>query len=162
MIFNNEDIIYNIIEILLNEKKNNENIVECENLNKKKNMKKYYLVNKTFNNVLNFEIPSCIPKFNNFNNLIYCNTHTRNITKDIIETLDIHYFNELDYIKSLNKINISNVSDNNDIIYVHFIENIYENVEFDELTQKLCRIYNFTIMGKCCNGSGLIISYKTI
>ena len=161
MIFNNEDIIYNIVELLLIEKKNLrlENIVECDNLNKKKNMKKYYLVNKTFNNILNFEIPYCIPKFNKFINLIYCDIHTRNITKDIIETLDIHYFNELDYIKSLNTNNISN---NNNIIYIHFDEYIYKNLEFDELTQKICKLYNFTIFNKCCNGSGLIILYNNI
>lgn len=157
MIFNNQDIIYNIIQILISNKHNYENIVECKNLNIKKNMYRYYLINKMFNKILNFEITNCCPNIKYFNNLIYCNTHTQNITKNIIETLDTHYLDELTYINSLNSF-----AKNNNIMYIHFTEDIYSNINFNIITKKLCKLYNFHIIGNCCDGSGLIIMYKKL
>ena len=155
MIFNNEDIIYKIIQILISDIQNNENIIECQNLNIKKNMSIYYLINKVFNNLLNFEITNCHPCFNYFNNLIYCDIHTKNISKNIIKTLDTHYFDELSYIKNLSSINI-----NNNIIYIHFTEDIYTNIHFNIIIEKLFKLYNFHLIGNCCNGSGFIIMCK--
>jgi hypothetical protein len=161
MIFNNEDIIINIINFL-DEKKDFENIIDCDDLKKKKFLYKYYLVNKNFNNVLNFSINNCKPIINYFNNIIYCNMHTKNIKIEIINILDEEYYNELQYVEKLKTINFSNIKNGEDIMYIHFKENISNNIEFYKIILDLFKLYNFRIVNRCCNNSGFVIKYNKI